>query len=76
VGFRYWAAQWAQRLSLTGWVRNTWEGSVEAEVEGGRSAVETFIEQMKIGPRSAHVSDVGVEYLPYEGNYKVFDITR
>jgi len=76
VGFRYWALKWAERLGLNGWVRNSWDGSVETEVEGDCSAVEVYLEQMKIGPRSARVSGVAVEYKPYDGSYKEFDITR
>ncbi len=76
VGYRYFALQWAQKLGLCGWVRNNWEGSVETEVEGDRSAVEVFIAQMKIGPRSGHVSEVRVEYKPYEATYTSFDVTR
>jgi acylphosphatase len=76
VGFRYHATRWAEKLGLNGWVRNNWDDSVETEVEGERSAVEEYISQMKVGPRSAHVTAVNVEYKPYEGNYKNFDITR
>jgi acylphosphatase len=76
VGFRYFAMRWAQQLKLTGWVRNNWDDSVESEVEGDRSAVEEYIKQMKIGPRSSHVRAVEVEYKPYEGKYTGFDITR
>lgn len=76
VGFRYFAYSWAERLGLTGWVKNTYDGSVETEVEGDRSAVEEYIEQMKLGPRWGHVRDVAVEFKPYEGNYSSFDITR
>jgi acylphosphatase len=76
VGFRYWAAQWAGHLGLAGWVCNAADGSVETEIEGDRSVVEEYITQMKIGPRAAHVSDVSVEYQPYQGNYKDFNITR
>jgi acylphosphatase len=76
VGFRYFAYSWAERLHLNGWVKNTRDGTVETEVEGDRSAVEDYIEQMKLGPRWGHVSDVNVEYKPYEGTYQSFDITR
>ncbi|MFH1862377.1 MAG: acylphosphatase [bacterium] len=76
VGFRYFAHTWAEKLGLCGWARNNWDGSVETEVEGDRSAVEEYITQMKIGPRWGHVTDVQVEYKPFEGNYKSFDITR
>lgn len=76
VGFRYFAYSWAEKLGLNGWVRNNWDESVESEVEGDRSAVEEYIAQMKAGPRWGHVSDVKVEYRPYEGSYTRFDITR
>jgi acylphosphatase len=76
VGFRYHTLKWAQKLGLTGWVRNNYDGSVETEVEGDRSAVEEFIAQMKMGPRWGHVSDVNVEYKPFQGHYNNFDVTR
>lgn len=76
VGFRYFAISWAERLGLTGFVRNNYDGSVETEVEGDRSAVEEYIAQMKLGPRWSRVTDVKVEYKPYEGIYKNFDVTR
>jgi len=76
VGFRYFAISWAERLGLTGFVRNNYDGSVETEVEGDRSAVEEYIAQMKLGPRWSRVTDVRIEYKPYEGIYKDFDVTR
>jgi glycosyltransferase involved in cell wall biosynthesis/acylphosphatase len=76
VGFRFFALSWAERLGLTGWVRNSYDGSVETEVEGDRSAVEDYIEQMKVGPRWSQVTDVQVEYKPYEGIHPRFDVTR
>ena len=76
VGFRYFAYSWAERLGLTGWVRNNYDGSVESEVEGDRSAVEEYITQFKLGPGWGRVTDVKVEYKPYEGLYTRFDITR
>ncbi|HDH57693.1 MAG TPA: acylphosphatase [Bacteroidetes bacterium] len=76
VGFRYFAISWAERLGLTGFVRNNYDGSVETEVEGDRSAVEEYIAQMKLGPRWSRVTDVRIEYKPYEGIYKNFDVTR
>jgi acylphosphatase len=76
VGFRFFALNWAEKLGLTGWVKNNYDGSVESEVEGDRSAVEEYIEQMKNGPRWSHVSDMQVDYKPYKGLYPRFDVTR
>ena len=76
VGFRYFAQEWAEKLGLSGWVKNNWDGSVESEVEGGRSAVEEYLKQLKTGPRWGHVSDVQIDYKPYEARYNQFSITR
>ncbi len=76
VGFRYFALLQAETLGLTGWVKNNYDGSVESEVEGERSAVEEYIVQMKIGPRWSSVKGVDVDYLQYEAQYNSFDIKR
>lgn len=76
IGFRYFALECARNLGLYGWVRNAWDGSVETEVEGDRSAVEAYISQMKAGPRWGHVAEVKVEYKKYEGKYTSFNVMR
>ncbi len=35
VSFRYYTMEEARRRSLTGWVRNLWDGRVEAVFRGG-----------------------------------------
>jgi acylphosphatase len=62
VGFRWFASKHAQALGLTGFVQNNYDDTVLAEVEGEKGAIEAFIAQLKIGPRSAHVHDVAVEW--------------
>ncbi|MCX7983347.1 MAG: acylphosphatase [Bacteroidetes bacterium] len=74
VGFRYFAARCASQLNLTGFARNLFNGDVEIEVEGQRSAVEEFITMVKVGPRLAHVKDIIVQWEPYSGKYKTFEI--
>lgn len=46
---------------LSGWVKNEADGSVLAEVEGAREAVEKMVAWCRKGPRWAEVSDVRVE---------------
>jgi hydrogenase maturation protein HypF len=46
VGFRPFVYRLAQRLGLSGWVRNTGRG-VEIEVEGGSSHVQAFLHALK-----------------------------
>lgn len=43
VGFRFTASRIARELGLTGWVHNRMDGAVEAEVQGGRQAIEDFL---------------------------------
>lgn len=47
VGFRYRAAWMARRLGLTGWVRNLSDGRVEMEIQGGESAIEGMLAELK-----------------------------
>ena len=58
VGFRYFVAGRARTLGLGGWVRNREDGAVEAEAVGPRAALETLLEQVRRGPRSARVTAV------------------
>jgi acylphosphatase len=55
VFFRQSAAAEAQRLGLTGWIRNLADGRVEAEAEGTTEALETFIAFCRRGPDGASV---------------------
>ena len=58
VGFRYSMAEEAERLGVTGWVRNRRDGTVEAVVDGTADAVEALLAWTRRGPPSARVTDV------------------
>jgi len=62
VGFRYFVHRHACRLGLKGQVRNLYTGDVEIEAEGERDAVESLIQEVRVGPRSAYVTDVKVTW--------------
>ena len=74
VGFRYFVYHHATKLELVGWVRNLFNGDVEIEVEGNRSVLEIFLDEVKIGPRSAKLKDLHIEWQPYENRYTAFEI--
>jgi len=70
VFFRAWTQDQAQSLGVSGWVRNTPDGHVEAHVEGDPVAVEQMIERMRGGPPSARVEDLrtwNVEPCEFDG---------
>ncbi|HDK45879.1 MAG TPA: acylphosphatase, partial [Actinobacteria bacterium] len=60
VGFRYTTLSRARMLGAVGWVRNLPSGEVEVEVQGSPEVVENLIDWLRVGPRSAIVTDVGV----------------
>ena len=72
VSFRYHTREEAQRRSVSGWVRNLNDGSVEAQIQGAEDAVESLIEWSRHGPSGAKVTDVQVT--AGEGDYEGFEI--
>jgi acylphosphatase len=62
VGFRWFVLRRAEGLGIKGWVRNLYDGNVEIEAEAERSMLEEFIKEVKIGPRSAQVRNLRIEW--------------
>ena len=60
VGFRYFSACAAQKLGLTGWVANNWDGSVTLEAQGDPAQLEA----MMAGPVQPKPSSMGMNALP------------
>ena len=58
VGYRLWATRTAARFGLRGWVRNRFDGTVEALVTGAPERIDAMIEACWRGPRAAQVSEV------------------
>lgn len=60
VNFRNTAKMVAEKLKITGWIKNTKDEKVEATVSGDKDALEKFITWCKTGPKRANVTDVQV----------------
>ncbi|MER8436062.1 acylphosphatase [Mesorhizobium sp. M1312] len=58
VSFRVWTRTEAERLGLSGWVRNEDDGSVTALIVGAEGAVSTMMNRFWKGPTGASVSSV------------------
>jgi acylphosphatase len=74
VGFRYFVIRNAQQLGLKGYVKNLYDGSVLTVVEGEISLIEELIKKIKVGPRSAHVNNLKVEWGEFKNEFSNFGV--
>lgn len=70
VGFRAWIISQANRLGLTGWVRNFDYHTVEAVLEGSEKKLEEMIEKCKKGPEVSFVEKVEAEWSEAKGEFE------
>jgi len=63
VGYRYFALRSAEACGVTGFVRNLDDGSVEVKARGDREALESFLDTLRIGPRTGRVMEFDVQEL-------------
>lgn len=71
VAYRTGMAREAERLGVTGWVRNRADGSVEAMVAGTAEQVADIMNWARRGPPAADVEHVAVEL--GEGSFSGFE---
>jgi acylphosphatase len=60
VFFRDTCEREARAAGVAGWVRNRWDGAVEAAFEGSADAVERMVAWCRRGPPRATVTSVDV----------------
>jgi acylphosphatase len=74
VSFRYYTRREAQRLGLSGWVRNLATGSVETEFEGADELVAAMLEWLSTGSPLSSVTRVEYRETAVEGGINEFEI--
>ena len=67
VGYRWFARECAEKLSLTGWARNAADGSVELEAEGDPDSLKEFADLLLEGPGSSRVETLDKTEIPVSG---------
>ena len=67
VGFRWHTMREANRLGLTGWVRNEPDGSVRVHLEGSERLVDEMVAWLGDGPTASRVDDLVVTETAPEG---------
>lgn len=75
VYFRATTRQQARQLSITGWVKNRWDGSVEILAEGDKEKLDQLIAWCHKGPHGAEVEEVKTEWHPFQNEFLDFSIT-
>ena len=74
VFFRDSTRQTAERLGLSGWVRNSPDGAVEAVFEGPSEKVREMIRWCEGGPPDASVENVGADFGPARDDRPGFEV--
>jgi acylphosphatase len=74
VGFRWFVLRAANRYGVKGYVKNRFDGAVEAYAEGDESSLRAFFDEVRVGPSHAHVAAVNYNWVDYKGNYTEFRI--
>ena len=74
VGFRSWIKEKADKLKVSGWVRNASDGSVELFLQGDESSVNQLLALTWEGPNQAEVEDVLTQESGVDNLIRVFDI--
>lgn len=74
VFYRAFTMNLASKLGLNGWVRNLYDGRVEALFEGSRELIERAIGECRKGPVGSSVRNIDVQWEESSGEYKDFKI--
>ncbi len=75
VGFRYYTRRLASSLGLTGFVKNLANGEVEIEAEGDKQNVQKLTRDLQTKDMSEYISELKLEWAPYQNKYQDFTIT-
>lgn len=76
VGFRAWTKIQAKIIGVTGWVKNSMDGGVEAQIQGEEEKVKQIIELIKKGPSVSYVEDVEIFWQEPKEIFDEFEIVK
>ncbi len=74
VFYRSFTRNIGARLGLHGWVKNLYDGRVEAVFEGNREQIDRAILECRKGPPGSYVTNMDVVWEDYTGEEKGFEI--
>ena len=73
VGFRYKVTHFANALGVTGWVRNEYDGSVLAELQGRPEEIDQIIWRLQ-QDRYIVIDDISRKKIPLEDDEREFRV--
>jgi len=74
VFFRASTKKTADRIGITGFVRNLADGRVEIIAEGDEQALQSFLQWCNRGPRAAHVENINLSTSSHQNEFDNFEI--
>jgi acylphosphatase len=74
VGFRHFTRKNADKIGITGWVKNLPDGRVEALFQGPEQKVNELIDRCKEGPISAYVKEIDVNKAEDTKDHDSFEV--
>lgn len=74
VWFREKTKKKAEKLEVTGWVKNLLDSRVEAVFEGDRNRVEEMVNWARKGPIWAKIEALDVVWEDYQAEFEGFEI--
>ena len=74
VCYRAFTSDIVHTLGLNGWVKNLFDGRVEAVFEGKKELIERAIQECYSGPPGARVTNIEVKWEEFKGDLKGFAI--
>lgn len=74
VFYRAFTRDVAVKLGLNGWVRNLYDGRVEAVFEGEKQRIEQAVQECRRGPVGSRVSEIEISWEKGETGPPGFEI--
>ena len=74
VFYRAFTRNLAAKLGLNGWVRNLYDGRVEAVMEGKRELIEQAIGECWKGPAGSSVRNIDIQWEDPPEEYEGFEV--
>ena len=74
VGYRYFCRTWAYSVDVSGWVRNSMDGTVELEAQGQENKLELFLAKLQEGPTLSRVDKIDKQETTWQPEETEFEI--